>query len=336
MANLHFESGEELAAALAAIERRVAEHPPTELDLRLHWRKHLLLPEYHRLVVEVMKRLVAEHNGLPLYSFLPECFEDKLGITCFPHCDRCALFEAGWCKWPKQFTDKYYRTPQKSLGSLALERLTESDFSGELPVTWFTPAARDFCLFARVFSRVGRVVDFGCGSGFVSSLLLREGCTAAIEGVDPFAAPSLSSPRFSYRKELSGQREPWALLSSLGDYHVPVEKCFEEPVLPAVAAFIVFPAVFGRGGERVTVRVQGGMVRETERKPLFSLGSLEAKGYELALHRPVRSSFYADCELRIYVRDRSLLPLLRETEPLKFFPWEKASSLPAMSTESFA
>lgn len=335
MANLRFESDEELAASFRSIERYVASHPPTELDLRLHWRKHLLLPEYHKLAVEVMKRLVADNNGLPLYSFLPECFEDKLGLTCFPDCGRCVLHEARWCKWPRQFTDKYYRTPQKSLRGLSPEKLTAEDFAGAEPVTWFTPARRDISLLARLFSEVPQVVDFGCGSGFVSSLILGEGCSAKILGVDPFAEPAMFSSGFSHSKDLREPHGPWALLSSLSDYHVPIERCFSGKNLPVAAAFIAFPQVFGRGGQKITVNVRGEELLEESRAELFSFGALADLGYELALARPVSSAFYPDCELRVYLRESSLRDVLREQVTARY-PWEKSPSREAMSTDSRA
>ncbi len=337
VANLKFNSGEELALSLSTIERYVAEHTPTELDLRLHWQKHLLTPEYHRLASEVMKRLVADHNGLPLYSFLPECFEDKLGITCFPNCDHCALFEAKWCKWPRQFTDKYYRTPQRNLASVDFRQLKEIDFTGTEPVTWFTPSRQDIALLAELFRVTGRLVDFGCGSGFVSSLLLAESEGFQIEGVDPFALPQLKHSHFVHTKELPVPGAPWALLSCLSDYHVPVEKCFKGDLLPEVAAFVVFPEVFGRGGERIVVEVRGERLEVAEKRELFSFSKLDSLGYELGLRRPVRSAYYQDCELRIYLKDRLLLrdavARLKISSP---YPWENCASRSAMSTESFA
>jgi len=322
--DFHFSNYESLKASFLALTKEIAKNGcPVEIELKLHWTPVTLRPEYHDLVVEEMRKLQMHFPGSGIFCQLPRCFHDPLRLTCFPHCGECVLQEAAQCSWPMQMKADHYRASQRKMSPNEVKSLRRSDFAGDSPPTWIRPSRRQIRLLAEIFSGSEKVVDFGCGNGFLAWLLREEGLKSAILGVDPLQTPSLRPTGFYFQRELEllpiGE---WSLFSSLADYHVPLSKCFSGN-LPVFAAFFVFPQVCGRGGRKFQLEWREDFLLQVQEEALFAFSDLEQMGYVLTAKEEVASDFYPDAELRVYRRGREAA----EPSPdiILPYPWEEGS-----------
>jgi len=321
--DIHFSSPRELEDSLAFLTKF---HGPNQAyEILLHWRADTLKKEFLRMAVEGLDRMRRKNGSVLCY--LPLCFEDALKITTFPHCSSCVLGETGHCQYPNQLRS-YYPSPQLKVSLDQIEALSRADFASDCPPTWLIPTRRQVKRLVELFEGHGTVIDFGCGNGFLSGLLLKEGLSVPIKGIDPLVEPSLKHPLFQAQKNFipPEPNKKWALFSSLADYRVPLQEAIK--YRPTTLGMFVFTEVFGRGGAHFQGLWEKGKYEEKKVYEHFSFEQLEREGYVEIEREKMESPFFPNStDFRVYSLEPASAPRrARETFELAPFPWEKTSA----------
>lgn len=348
--DLYFNTLDEFQKGIDALEEHLDRLPNViiGIDLKLHWQDKTLIPEVQKGVVARLQAIGVKYQskipdnktGLNLICNLPLCFEDPHELTTFPNCDQCAYFEAQHCGWPRQMSTKYYSVAQKNFETKNFDKINLNDFTSNIPVTWFTPQRAMVLKINKYLENMDYALDFGCGNGFIDYLLLKEGFSKPIVGVDPYKTPILEHKNFKHFNKIPSNKnknESFALISSLGDHNVPVHECFTDNK-PDIAIFITFPKVFGRGGTSSQLIYENNQLILTDSHDIFSFKQMEKLGYIKVEHSPLRSFYFNDVDLRIYCKSDklNLMPKkidlnLSSCEP---YPWEKQESSKNLGTSA--
>ena len=200
-------------------------YPIAEMVLKLDWTEATLNKSFHQLLIEQMAKIQADCPDLTLTNFFPFCLTEKKYAT-FPNCDSCVYYEASWCSWPNHNSETFV-SPQLNLDQIDINSLHPDNFKTSNPPTWMVPSRKQINYLARVLNLSELIIDFGCGNGFISSLLLDEELNSIYLGVDPYVTPNLNKSNFTHFKKLPDIEKPYALLSSQADKSVPLQLCFE-------------------------------------------------------------------------------------------------------------
>ncbi len=301
--DLHFENQNDMKLAFKKLSDYLKGGPnPDEINIRVHWRKQHLNPSHLADFRHQIAELVKSNTFLNIICTIPACFNDPMKLATFPDCKSCIYLESQHCFWPRQFETQYYLSPQSDLQTLNIEKAM---FESSKPLTWFYPQRKIISLLSKLFELTEVVIDFGCGNGFIDSLLLKETSKLKIIGVDPFVKPNLNDKRFNYQKTFHPIKEPHSVLSCLADYNVPVERLFLNS-LPELVAFVVFPKVFGRGGLKKQIHLTSQALNIITEQEIFDLKLMQNMGYQSAFKKDIESFFYSDCYLEVFTTDHLL------------------------------
>lgn len=335
--DIHFDSVDELKKGFSELKSLLPQKGPIfQMDIRLHWPKHLLDTQSLVECGHWVQFLKDRFGKVPLYMELPFCFGEKQKLATFPNCNDCAFLAANWCRWPKQMGLGPGVLQKEILPTFELDQLRATDFQGQQPMTWFYPQRHQIQLAAAQLSKSGSVFDFGAGNGFITHLLEREFTeSVVITAIDPFVQPKFQPNGILRATELPNTMpDHWSLVSSLADFTVPFEICLSKNSLPRDIVFIRFPQVFGNPGQHFKIEIKGGQIDENIRRPLFTMADLQQLGYQLIYKEAVPSAHYDDTEFLVYSRvDRQLAaPAISG----RVYPWQKSSDCRNATTSAFA
>lgn len=325
-ASLSFESEKDLLEGFGILKTYVQEKasrfPNVEVILKLNWTPKTLKKSYHRAAIIQIRDLQDSIPNISVVNFFPFCLNEEGNYSTFPDCKSCVFYESMWCLWPRH-SEKIFVSPQMDMSQIKGISLTKEHFSSHSPITWMTPQKKHLSYIAKVLSKFDTVYDFGCGNGFISSLLLEEGLTANHIGIDPFITPNLDYPNFKHQKEIQEFHNSSALFSSQADKGVPLDNVFKKGK-PGVVAFLLLPDLFGGGGQETIIEINSGHLKTIKESTLFDLRSLDELGYQLAFQDKAHSFFWEKAEVRIYALPEYVQDV-QETELVESeaYSWEK-------------
>lgn len=339
--DLRFDSQDDLKRSYESLYHYIQKEKKSDsqlvLNMRHHWSQKTLNPENHKVVIDWNGRIAQEFKNIHLINFLPTCLSDPIGISTYPDCSQCIFQETHRCRYPGQMRTKYYTVPQKSWPQ-KLEDIALSDFEGPNPLTWFTPKRSQIHLIKTLSEKCEVLLDFGSGTGFIDYLIFQEGYSNKIHAVDPYVENLTKNSKLKVSANIPSGITSHSVLSSLADFHVPIEKAIE--TRPEIIFFIAFPQVFGRGGFAKKGDVFNGVLDVVSKERIFHFEDLDNAGYTEIHEEMTPSYFFEDTCFKIYVKKENEI-IWRETleEKLRVdlrYPWENSCSLRNETTSDFS
>ena len=326
--NLRFSRLAELESAFEAVADFIAQYPSTiaEIDFKIFWKKSQLSLKYEEVFNLKKETLQKMFGELKIHYSLPFCMGDAIKAASFPNCERCPFLHDDSCQWPRQMTQASIRAFETK--DLDNRKIIGRDFEGANPLAWYYPERSDFVLLNTLFKNLQEVVDYNCEYGFASELLLREGGSYSIQGVESRKIPLIEDLRFSGQMTPQIPKNSWGLFSSAEFNTNSIESNFAAKK-PELVALIHRQNISGLGGENITLNSRNGELTLGHCDSIFDPSFLKANGYQRVFKKYVNTwDSLNQGALEIFCLQKNLTMIsdiieLHQWKSCLKYPWEE-------------